>query len=92
MSKQPIDVRVVGPNALRIEHERDDVRADRDRGVVDILNDAGVSGVVSIFGSGFSEQLPRAASGYVCTSDDEFKLMHYRISLYLDDSYRTELK
>ena len=62
MSHRTIDVRVYGPSALRVEYERDDVGSRRDGRVGNRLNDADAERLVSIFGPGFSEELPRAAA------------------------------
>lgn len=62
MPRDTIDVRVTGPNALRAEYEGHDVRASGDYGVGYLANDVGGESVGSIFGAGFSKQLPRAAT------------------------------
>ena len=56
-----IDEQISGPNALRIEHERYDISADRYRNVRNSLDKTGGQGFLSVFGRGFSEELPRAA-------------------------------
>ncbi len=65
-----IDVQISGPNALRIKNERDGVGASRDRGIDDLPNEPGREGVISIFGLGFSKELPRTTTGYVRVGDD----------------------
>ena len=56
-AREMIDVQVVGPNALRVEHKGNDASPDE--------------GFIVIFGPGFSERLPRAATGaQVVKSDD----------------------
>jgi hypothetical protein len=59
-----IDERVGGPTALWVEHERNDIGTGRDIRVCNPLDDAVVHSVGSIFGPGFTEQLPRAARHY----------------------------
>jgi hypothetical protein len=61
MTERVIDVRISGPNALWVENERHDIRAGGDGGIGDYVHDAGREGLVSIFGAGFSKELPRAA-------------------------------
>ncbi len=56
-----IDDQVSGPNALRIEHERHDIGSERNRDVDDLLDKARGQSVLSVFGRGFSEELPSAA-------------------------------
>ena len=53
-----IDEQVSGPNALRVEHEREHVGAYWYGDVGDVANDSGGECVLSIFGSGFSKELP----------------------------------
>jgi len=62
-----IDEDVSGPNALRIEHERDNVGACWYGNVGDLMDDAGSQGVLSAFGRGFSEKLPSAISLQSCS-------------------------
>jgi hypothetical protein len=61
MSKS-IDVQVSGPNALRIENERQDVGTGGYSGVSNRSDDSHAKRVVSIFGPGFSKELPGAAT------------------------------
>ena len=56
-----IDEQLSGPNALRIEHERYDIGAGRNSDIENVLNKTGDKCVVSVFGRGFSEELPSAA-------------------------------
>ena len=53
-----IDVRVRGPNALRWEYERHEVRASGNVWVSNPLDDTGAERIRSVFGPGFSEKLP----------------------------------
>jgi hypothetical protein len=64
MSLDKIDVRVSGPNALSREYERHDVRTGWKRRVANLLDDASSERFVSIFGAGFSEELPRTTTVY----------------------------
>jgi len=63
MTRHVIDVRISGPNALWVENKGYDVRSGGDRGVGNLVDNADGERVVSIFGPGFSEELPRAATG-----------------------------
>ncbi len=65
-----IDEQVSGPNALRVEHERDHVSAYWHGNVGDVVNEASSKRVLSIFGSGFSEELPGATRIDVRSADD----------------------
>lgn len=53
-----IDEQVSGPNALRAKHERDHVGAGWYGNVANRLDDASREGVLSVFGRGFTEELP----------------------------------
>ena len=57
-----IDVQISGPNALRVENEREDISAGGYGSISHDTDDAHRVRVGRIFGSGFTEELPRSAA------------------------------
>jgi hypothetical protein len=62
IGEKVIDERVGGLTALWIENKRDEIGAGWDSRISDLLNDPSSQSLVSIFGPGFSEELPSAAT------------------------------
>lgn len=71
MYRNAIDVRIEGPNALHVKDEGYEVCSGRNGGVANIANDIDRQRIASIFGAGFSEQLPRAATLDVCSFNND---------------------
>lgn len=60
-----IDERISGPNALTSEYQRDDICAERNLNVSYVTHDTGSKSMGRIFGTGFTEELPRLARANV---------------------------
>jgi hypothetical protein len=65
-----IDEQISGPNALWIEDKRHDVGADRDGDVADLLDQPKSESFTSIFGRGFSEELPSTTRVDICSQGE----------------------
>lgn len=68
-----IDEQIGQPTALWLEHEGNDFRTDRNGRVQDLLDDASGKRVVCIFGPGFAEELPRAATRDICALNNNVR-------------------
>jgi hypothetical protein len=70
IGEEVIDERVGGLTALWIENKRDEIGADWNGRINDLLNDPSSQSLVSIFGPGFSEELPSAATRDIRSLND----------------------
>jgi hypothetical protein len=58
MSRDRIDQRITGPNALASQYKGDDIGPGGDLCVSYVSNETGAVGLRGVFGFGFTEQLP----------------------------------